>query len=112
MAWQKIAMAQFPVQVIDPEVANRYLMRMTEDFQQFKIDGAENHAALVAHYDAIGHSMRVLQPHIDAIVNYDALKALKPSCRNDLALWGFDIDKLEITSGTTVEKRLFIDLGL
>jgi len=112
MTWKKIAMAQFPAQVIDPEVANRYLMRMTEDFQQYKIHGAENHAELLAHYDTIGPSMRVLQPHIEAVVDYDALRALKPSCRNDLALWGFDMDKLEITSGTTVEKRLVIDLGL
>lgn len=112
MTWKKIAMAQFPVQVIDPEVANRYLMRVTEDFQQYKIHGAENHAELIAHYDAIGHSMRVLQPYIEPAIDYEALRALKPGHRNDLALWGFDIDKLEITSGTTVEKRLFIDLGL
>jgi hypothetical protein len=112
MVWKKISTSIFPAQVIDPEVANRYLNRMVEHFQRYKIHGADNHTELVEHYDAIGRSMRVLQPHIESVVDYDALRVLKAPYRNDLALWGFDIDKLEISSEKTVEKRLFIDLGL
>jgi hypothetical protein len=112
MVWKKISTALFPTQVIDPEIANRYLNRMVEHFQRYKINGADNHPELVAHYDAIARSMRVLQPHIESLIDYNALRALKTSYRNDLALWGFDIDKLEITSEKTVEKLLFIDLGL
>lgn len=112
MLWGKLKDAQLGRQVIDPDVATRYITHMASQLQTLRYPGYQQTPELELCYDAIGQSMRQLGKRLAHLVDYTALKELPEQQREDLILWDFNIKELGLVEGRVATKRLEMDLGL
>lgn len=112
LLWSKLKDAQLGRQIIEPDVATRYIKHMVGQLQTLRYPGYQQTPELELCYDAIDQSMRQLGKRLAHLVDYTALKALPEQQHEDLILWDFDIKELGLVEGRVATKRLEVDLGL
>jgi len=112
LLWGKLKDAQLGRQVIEPDVATRYIKHMVGQLQSLRYPGYQQTPELELCYDAIGQSMRQMGKRLANLVDYTAFKDLPEQQREDLILWDFDIKELGLVDSRVATKRLEMDLGL
>jgi hypothetical protein len=121
LLWGRLQHAIIGPQDIDPTTANRYILRMVNDFQSLKPrvkadDSVRATQTLPRSMSHLSHqysrSMSSLVAKIAPLIEYESLRNLPTALRDDLGAWGLDLRKLGVSNEEIIADRFSSDLGL